>query len=60
LLKSASVILAHPNGPVTEGGTPRPASCTAALIKKINPEIRLALSWRTMVFDRKGRCANGC
>jgi L-ascorbate metabolism protein UlaG (beta-lactamase superfamily) len=61
LVRPASVILTHPNEPVTEGGKLRPASRTAALIKQlkgITPH--LAISDRTMEFDGKGKCVAGC
>ena len=60
LVRPASVILTHPNEPVTEGGKPRPASRTAALIKQLKPAAHLAISGRTMEFDGKGRCVAGC
>ncbi len=60
LVKPASVILTHPNEPVTEGGTLRPASRTAALIKQLKPAAHLAISGRTMEFDGKGKCVAGC
>ena len=60
LVKPASVILTHPNEPVTEGGKIRPASRTAALMKQLKPASHLAISGRTMEFDGKGRCVGGC
>lgn len=60
LVRPASVILTHPNEPVTEGGTLRPASRTAALIKQLKPASHLAISGRTMEFDGQGKCAAGC
>ena len=60
LVRPASVILTHPNEPVTEGGKLRPASRTAALMKELKPSAYLALSGRTMEFDGQGRCAAGC
>lgn len=60
LVRPASVILTHPNEPVTEGGTLRPASRTAALIKQLKPVSHLAISGRTMEFDGKGKCVGGC
>ncbi len=60
LVKPASVIITHPNEPVTEGGTLRPASRTAALIKQLKPAAHLAISGRTMEFDGKGKCVAGC
>ncbi|HKA45627.1 MAG TPA: MBL fold metallo-hydrolase [Burkholderiales bacterium] len=60
LVRPASVILTHPNEPVTEGGKPRPGSRTAALIKQLKPATHLAISGRTMEFDGKGKCVAGC
>jgi len=60
LLKPASVIITHPNEPVTEGGKLRPISRTAALIKQIKAPSHLAISERTMEFDGKGKCVAGC
>ena len=60
LVRPASVILTHPNEPVTEGGTLRPASRTAALIKQLKPAAHLAISGRTMEFDGNGKCVSGC
>jgi len=60
LVRPASVILTHPNEPVTEGGKPRPASRTAALIKQLKAPAHLAISERTMEFDGQGKCVAGC
>jgi L-ascorbate metabolism protein UlaG (beta-lactamase superfamily) len=60
LVRPASVIITHPNEPVTEGGKLRPASRTAALIKQLKPAAHLAISGRTMEFDGNGRCVAGC
>lgn len=60
LIRPASVILTHPNEPVTEGGNLRPKSQTAALIKQLKPTAHLAISGRTMEFDGKGKCVAGC
>jgi hypothetical protein len=60
LVRPASVILTHPNEPVTEGGKLRPASRTAALMKQLKPAAYLAISGRTMEFDGKGKCVAGC
>jgi len=60
LVRPASVILTHPNEPVTEGGKLRPASRTAALIKQLKATSHLAISERTMEFDGKGKCVAGC
>jgi L-ascorbate metabolism protein UlaG (beta-lactamase superfamily) len=60
LVRPASVILTHPNEPVTEGGKLRPASRTAALMKQLKPAAHLAISERTMEFDGKGKCVAGC
>lgn len=60
LVKPASVIITHPNEPVTEGGKLRPISRTAVLMKQIKAPVHLAISERTMEFDGKGRCVAGC
>ena len=61
LVRPASVIFSHPNEAVTEGGTLRPGSRTARVIKMLKgPTPQLALSGRTMEFDGKGRCVAGC
>jgi L-ascorbate metabolism protein UlaG (beta-lactamase superfamily) len=60
LVRPASVILTHPNEPVTEGGKLRAASRTAELIKQLKAPAHLALSGRTMEFDGKGKCVAGC
>jgi hypothetical protein len=60
LVRPASVILTHPNEPVTEGGKLRPASRTAALIKQLKSPAHLAISGRTMEFDGAGKCVAGC
>jgi L-ascorbate metabolism protein UlaG (beta-lactamase superfamily) len=60
LLKPVSVIITHPNEPVTEAGKLRPISRTAALIKQIKAPAHLAISERTMEFDGKGKCVAGC
>jgi len=60
LVRSASVILTHPNEAVTEGGKLRPASRAAALIKQLKGAAHLAISGRTMEFDGKGKCVAGC
>ena len=60
LIRPASVLITHPNEPVTEGGKLRPISRTAALIKQLKPPAHLAISGRTMEFDGKGKCVAGC
>ena len=60
LVRPTSVILTHPNEPVTESGKLRPASRTAALMKQLKPAAHLAISGRTMEFDGKGKCVAGC
>ena len=61
LVRPAAVILTHPNEAVTEGGTLRPGSRTAALIKLLKgPTPHLAISGRTLEFDGKAKCVSGC
>lgn len=60
LVRPASVILTHPNEPVTEGGKLRPLARTAAVMRQLKPAAHLAISGRTMEFDGSGRCVAGC
>jgi len=60
LVRPVSVIITHPNEPVTEGGKLRPLSRTEAVIKQLKPAAHLAISERTMEFDGKGKCVAGC
>lgn len=60
LIRPASVILTHPNEPVTEDGKLRPGSRTAAFMKMLNPPAYLALSGRSMEFDGSAKCVAGC
>jgi L-ascorbate metabolism protein UlaG (beta-lactamase superfamily) len=60
LVRPVSVILTHPNEPVTEGGKLRPTSRTAALMRQLKPAAYLAISGRTMEFNGKGKCVAGC
>ena len=60
LVRPASVIITHPNEPVTEGGKLRPLSRSAAVIRELKAPAHLAISGRTMEFDGKGRCVAGC
>jgi L-ascorbate metabolism protein UlaG (beta-lactamase superfamily) len=60
LVRPASVILTHPNEPVTEGGKLRPLSRTASVMKQLKAPAYLAISGRTMEFDGKGKCVAGC
>jgi L-ascorbate metabolism protein UlaG (beta-lactamase superfamily) len=60
LVQPASVILTHANEPATEGGRLRPQSRTAALIEQLQPPTHLAISGRTMEFDGRGLCVEGC
>ncbi|MBI3917395.1 MAG: hypothetical protein HY322_10340 [Betaproteobacteria bacterium] len=60
LVRPASVIITHPNEPVTEGGKLRPLSRTAAVIRELKAPAHLAISGRTMEFDGNGSCVAGC
>jgi len=60
LVRPASVIITHPNEPVTEGGKMRPGTRTAAMVKQLKSAAHLAISGRTMEFDGKGKCVAGC
>lgn len=60
LVRPASVIITHPNEPVTEGGKLRPLSRTAKVVEHIKAPTYLAISGRTMEFDGNGKCVAGC
>jgi hypothetical protein len=60
LVRPASVVITHPNEPVTEGGKLRPKSRTAIVIKDLKSPAHLAISGRTMEFDGGGKCVAGC
>jgi hypothetical protein len=60
LVRPASVIITHPNEPVTEGGKLRPPSRTARVIEQMTAAMHLAISGRTMEFDGEGTCVAGC
>jgi L-ascorbate metabolism protein UlaG (beta-lactamase superfamily) len=60
LVRPASVIITHPNEPVTEGGKLRPLTRTAAVIRELKAPAHLAISGRTMEFDGSGNCVAGC
>ena len=60
LVRPVSVILTHPNKPVTEDGKRRPASRAAALVKQLKSIPHLAISGGTMEFDGRARCVAGC
>jgi len=60
LVRPASVIITHPNEPVTEGGKLRPLSRTARVIEDMNVATHLAISGRTMEFAGGGKCVAGC
>lgn len=60
LVRPASVIITHPNEPVTENGKMRPLSRTAKLVERIKAPSHLAISERTMEFDGSGKCVSGC
>ncbi len=60
LVQPASVIVTHTNEATTEGGRLRPQSRTAALIEQLQPPVYLAISGRTMEFDGRGLCVEGC
>lgn len=60
LVRPVSVILTHPNEPVTEDGKLLPDSRTAEVLRQLRPAAYLALSGRTMEFDGGGKCVSGC
>ena len=60
LIQPASVILSHPNEAATENGRPRAQSHTARIIEEIDAPTHLAINGRTVEFNGRGHCVNGC
>ena len=60
LVKPASVIASHANEPATEGGKLQEGTRTAAFKAAVKVPVHLPLSGRTMAFDARGKCVEGC
>ena len=60
LIKPASVIASHANQPSTSGGKVIQGTRADAFIKASKAKVYLPLSGRTMAFNQKGKCVEGC
>lgn len=60
LIKPASVIASHANQPSTSGGKVIEGTRADAFIKASKAKVYLPLSGRTMAFNNKGKCVEGC
>ena len=60
LVKPASVIASHANEPATEGGKLKADTRTAVFKSAVKVPVHLPLSGRTMAFDARGKCLEGC
>ena len=55
-----SVIPSHANQPSTSGGKVIEGTRTDQFIKATKAKVHLPLSGRTMAFNNKGECVDGC
>jgi len=60
LVKPASVIASHANQPSTKGGKVIDGSRLDSFMKATKVPVHVPLSGRSMSFDEKGMCADGC
>jgi L-ascorbate metabolism protein UlaG (beta-lactamase superfamily) len=60
LIKPKSVIPSHANQPSTSGGKVIAGTRTDTFIKASKATVHLPLSGRTMTFNDKGKCVDGC
>ena len=60
LIKPNAVIASHANQPSTEGGKVIAGTRVDEFSKLSNVPVHIPLSGRTMSFDNKGKCSNGC
>ena len=60
LIKPKSVIPSHANQPSTSGGKVIEGSRVDTFIKATRAKVYLPLSGRTIAFDNKGKCVDGC
>ena len=60
LIKPRSVIASHANEVATQDGEVQPGTRTALFIDSTRVPVHVPLSGRTMMFDDKGRCVEGC
>ena len=60
LVKPASVIASHANEVGTVNGKVRAGSRTESFMKAVKVPVHIPLSGKTMAFDSKGTCTEGC
>lgn len=60
LVKPISVIVSHANQPSTKGGEVIKGTRVDEFSKLVKIPVHVPLSGRTMVFDSKGKCSDGC
>ena len=60
LVKPASVIPSHANQPSTQNGKVIAGTRVEQFSKAVKAKVHLPLSGRTMSFNAKGKCSDGC
>ena len=60
LIKPASVIASHANQPSTSDGKVIDGTRLATFMQQAKAKVHVPLSGRTMSFNRKGKCTDGC
>ena len=60
LVRPASVIPSHANEEATRDGQVIEGTRTATFVEAVNVPVHLPLSGRTMAFDDRGTCVEGC
>ena len=60
LIKPASVIPSHANQPSTEGGKVIGGTRLEQFTKLTKASVYVPLSGRTLSFDARGKCTDGC
>ena len=60
LIKPKSVIPSHANQPSTKGGKVIAGTRVETFMKAVKASAHVPISGRTMSFDKKGKCVEGC
>ena len=60
LVQPNAVISSHVNEDATRDGQPLEGTRTATFVKAVNVPVHIPLSGRTMAFDDRGSCVEGC
>ena len=60
LIKPNSVIASHANQPSTQGGKVIAGTRVDEFSKLVKARVHVPLSGRTMSFNKKGKCTDGC